>query len=194
MHVFNSRADFDAQMKSVKKWMRTGQALDGVADLQHDVAYSIGDSLVYWWVYAREAATADLVGHRRYHAVLAPLDGDLTVEVAPKADLGPGIRAYSDIDDRERFEGAGETVTIPAGGVAVVEIDEAYRVVADAADSRVVVLHVTVEGYSFPTSSIRPFGRLLRAVKGDGFVDSLFPIPLSRCAVHDCACSPDGFR
>ena len=45
MHVFNSRADFDAQMKSVKKWMRTGQALDGVADLQHDVAYSIGDSL-----------------------------------------------------------------------------------------------------------------------------------------------------
>ena len=30
MHVFNSRADFDAQMKSVKKWMRTGQALDGV--------------------------------------------------------------------------------------------------------------------------------------------------------------------
>ena len=36
MHVFNSRADFDAQMKSVKKWMRTGQALDGVADLQHD--------------------------------------------------------------------------------------------------------------------------------------------------------------
>lgn len=41
-------------------------------------------------------------------------------------------------------------MTIPAGGVAVVEIDEAYRVVDDAADSRVVVLHVTVEGYSFP--------------------------------------------
>ena len=126
MHIFNSRADFDAQMKSVKKWMRTGQALDGVADLQHDVAYSIGDSLVYWWVNAHEAATADLVGHRRYHAVLAPLDGDLTVEVAPKAGL-TCTRAYSDIDDRERFEGTGETVTIPAGGVAVVEIDEAYR-------------------------------------------------------------------
>ncbi|MFR7797435.1 MAG: hypothetical protein ACLU37_04315 [Collinsella sp.] len=57
MHVFNSRADFDAQMKSVKKWMRTGQALDGVSELQHDVAYSIGDSLVYWWVNAHEAAT-----------------------------------------------------------------------------------------------------------------------------------------
>ena len=98
---------------------------------------------------AHEAATADLVGHRRYHAVLAPLDGNLTVEVASKADL-TCTRAYSDIDDRERFEGAGETVTIPAGGVAVVEIDEAYRVVADAADPRVVVLHVTVEGYSFP--------------------------------------------
>ncbi|MFR3877828.1 MAG: hypothetical protein ACLTYW_06430 [Collinsella sp.] len=193
MHIFNSRADFDAQMKSVKKWMRTGQALDGVSELQHDVAYSIGDSLVYWWVNAHEAATADLVGHRRYHAVLAPLDGNLTVEVASKADL-TCTRAYSDIDDRERFEGTGETVTIPAGGVAVVEIDEAYRVVADAADPRVVVLHVTVEGYSFPTSSIRPPGRLLRAVKGDGFVDSLFPIPLSRCAVRVCTCSSDGFR
>ena len=54
MHIFNSRADFDAQMKSVKKWMRTGQALDGVSELQHDVAYSIGDSLVYWWVPAPE--------------------------------------------------------------------------------------------------------------------------------------------
>ena len=126
MHIFNSRADFDAQMKSVKKWMRTGQALDGVSELQHDVAYSIGDSLVYWWVNAHEAATADLVGHRRYHAVLAPLDGNLTVEVASKADL-TCTRAYSDIDDRERFEGTGETVTIPTGGVAVVEIDEAYR-------------------------------------------------------------------
>lgn len=149
MHVFNSRADFDAQMKPVKKWMRTGQALDGVSELQHDVAYSIGDSLVYWWVNAHEAATADLVGHRRYHAVLAPLDGDLTVEVAPKGGLTCTC-AYSDIDDRERFEGTGETVTIPAGGVAVVEIDEAYRVVSDATDPRVVVLHVTVEGYSFP--------------------------------------------
>ncbi|MFR7797434.1 MAG: hypothetical protein ACLU37_04310 [Collinsella sp.] len=41
-------------------------------------------------------------------------------------------------------------MTIPAGGVAVVEIDEAYRVIAEASDPRVVVLHVTVEGYSFP--------------------------------------------
>ena len=41
-------------------------------------------------------------------------------------------------------------MTIPAGGVAVVEIDEAYRVLADTTDPRVVVLHVTVEGYSFP--------------------------------------------
>ena len=149
MHLFDSRADFDAQMKSVKKWMRTGQALDGVADLQHDVAYSIGDLLVYWWVYANEASTPDLVGHRRYHAVLAPLDGDVTVEVAPKESLAC-TRAYSDIDDRERFEGTGETVTIPAGGVAVVEIDEAYRVVAEASNPRLTVLHVTVEGYSFP--------------------------------------------
>ena len=160
------------------------------------MAYSIGGAtrLVYRRVNAHEAATADLVGHRRYHAVLAPLDGDLTVEVASKTDL-TCTRAYSDIDDRERFEGTGETVTIPAGGVAVVEIDEAYRVVADATDPlRRGTARGRLKVIPSPTSSIRPFGRLLRAVKGDGFVDSLFPIPLSRCAVHDCACSPDGFR
>lgn len=97
MHVFNSRADFDAQMKSVKKWMRTGQALDGVADLQHDVAYSIGDSLVYWWVNAHEAATADLVGHRRYHGRGSLRStGDLTVEVAPQGrpHLHPRLQRY----------------------------------------------------------------------------------------------------
>ena len=106
MHVFNSRADFDAQMKSVKKWMRTGQALDGVSELQHDVAYSIGDSLVYWWVNAHEAATADLVGHRRYHAVLAPLDGDLTVEVAPReASPAPAPTAISMIASALRVRG-----------------------------------------------------------------------------------------
>lgn len=70
-------------------------------------------------------------------------------------------------------------MTIPAGGVAVVEIDEAYRVVADAADPRVVVLHVTVEGYSFLTSSIRPFGRLLRAVKGMALLTPFSPFPLA---------------
>ena len=95
MHIFNSRADFDAQMKSVKKWMRTGQALDGVSELQHDVAYSIGDSLVYWWVYAREAATADLVGHRRYHAVLAPR----------QASPAPALTAISMIASALRVRG-----------------------------------------------------------------------------------------
>lgn len=149
MLVFETRATFDAQMKSVKKWMRTGQALDGIADRLHNVAYSIGDSLVYWWQTAAEVATPDFVGHRRYHTVLAPLDGSVTVEVAPKVQLAC-TRAYSDIDDRERFEGAGEKVEVPAGGVAIVEIDEAWRVVPGATDSKLAVLHVTVEGYSFP--------------------------------------------
>lgn len=94
-----------------------------------------GDSLVYWRVNAHEAATAHLVGHRD-HARARPVffTGNLTVEAVSKADL-TCTRAYSDIDDRERFED-GALATIPTGGVAVVEIDEAYRVVADAAHCR----------------------------------------------------------
>ena len=48
MHVYESREQFDAQLGTVKKWMRVGQALDIASELLQDVAYSIGDSITYW--------------------------------------------------------------------------------------------------------------------------------------------------
>lgn len=150
MHVYETREQFDAQLSSVKKWMRVGQALDIAPTLLQDVAYSIGDSLTYWWDRAEGLSTPDMVGHRRYHTVLSAIDGELEVAVAPKAELEP-TEAYSDLTDRERFAAsdAAPVVTVPAGGVLVVDIDEAARVLPEP-NTAAVELHVTVEGYSFP--------------------------------------------
>lgn len=148
MHVYETRAQFDAELGSVKKWMRTGQALDIVDTLKQGVAYSIGDSLVYWWDRTPALATDDFVGHRRYLTILCPRDAAAAIEVAPKAALEQ-TEAYSDLTDRERFQGTGDTVTVPAGGILVIDEDEAYRICA-APDAALCVLHVTVEGYSFP--------------------------------------------
>ena len=52
--------------------------------------------------------------------------------------------------DRERFAAVdGPVVTVPAGGILVVDIDEAFRVLPEPG-SHAVMTHVTVEGYSFP--------------------------------------------
>ena len=77
------------------------------------------------------------------------MDGELAVVVAPKADLEL-TEAYSDLTDRERFAAVdGPVVTVPAGGILVVDIDEAFRVLPEPG-SHAVMTHVTVEGYSFP--------------------------------------------
>ncbi|MBM6867205.1 hypothetical protein [Collinsella tanakaei] len=149
MHVYETRARLDAELGHVKKWMRVGQALDIAPTLLRDVAYSIGDSLTYWWDRTPAVATPDMVGSRRYLSVLAPIDGSAQVVVAPKAELSQTV-AYSDLDDRERFEAVDTpVVTVPAGGVLVMDEDEAFRALPDP-DVAVVVVRVTVEGYSFP--------------------------------------------
>lgn len=149
MHMYETRTEFDAQLGSIKKWMRAGQALDIAADLLQDVAYSIGDSLTYWWDAADGLSTPDMVGGRRYLTALAPIDGPLAVAVARKDTL-ESTEAYSDLTDREHFAATdAEPVMVPAGGVLVVDADEAYRVLPEPC-SRAVMLHVTVEGYSFP--------------------------------------------
>ena len=126
---------------------RTLQALDNAPELLPGVAYSIVDSLTYRRDRTPQLTTDELVGRRRYHGVVAALDGDVQVDVAPKADLseeGP----YSDLTDRQPFSGDAETVTVPKGGVLVVDIDEAFRVLP-APESEAVLLHVSVEGATF---------------------------------------------
>lgn len=150
MRLFENLDAFKAQLGSVKKWMRTAQALEAAPSLVPGVAYSIGDSLTYWCRSASELSQDAFVGSRRYLCVLSPMSQDLELEIAPKGQLHT-VQPYSDVSDREFFSGMGEKVVLSQGSICVLEEDEAYRVPQQVTpDSSVVVVRVTVEGYSFP--------------------------------------------
>lgn len=147
MRLFTQRETMREVMAGHKKWARTLQALDNAPSLLPGVAYSIVDSLTYRHDRTADLATDELVGRRRYHGVVAPLDGEVAVAVAKKAALteeGP----YSDLTDRQPFSGEAEIVTVPRDGVLVVDIDEAFRVLPTP-DAQAVLLHVSVEGATF---------------------------------------------
>lgn len=147
MRTFETRREFDAALGGAKKWVRTGEALDAAGALLPGVAYSIGDSLTYRRGTAAELAVPDLIGRRRYHLVVAATSGAVRLEVAPKAGLVAGAD-YDDLSDRQPFVGAGDVVDIPEGGIAIVDIDEAARLLPDDATAAV-QLHVSVEGATF---------------------------------------------
>ncbi len=149
MRLFTNRDTMREVMAQHKKWRRTLQAIDQAPGLLPGVAYSIVDSLTYRRDLAPALATNELIGRRRYHGVVAPLDGDLLVAVAKKRDLVEAA-SYSDLTDRQPFDGDAEAVTVPEGGVLVVDIDEAFRILPEPhPGTDAVLLHVSVEGASF---------------------------------------------
>ena len=147
MRLFTDHATMREILGGTKKWARALEALDAAPGLASGVAYSIGDSLTYRKAPAASLSTDELVGRRRYHLVVAALGGEVAVEVAAKVDLAVG-GAYDDLTDRQPFSGSGDTVRVPHGGVLVVDIDEAARILPSP-DAEAVLLHVTVEGASF---------------------------------------------
>lgn len=148
MHLFATLEDFNAQLGTITKWRRCLEALNTVQSLPRNTAHSIGDSLTYWWDKNAQLATTAFVGHRRYLDVWAPIQGNMTVELAPKHRL-QAIDVYDDLSDRERFTGSGAVVAVPLGGLIVIDDDEASRIIANP-DGTGALIRVTVEGYTFP--------------------------------------------
>lgn len=147
MRLFDTRSAFDAVLGGTTKWSRTGEALDVIPTLHRGVAYSIGDSLTYRSDDTHTLATDSLVGRRRYHMVVASTRGAVRLEVAGKATLD-AASDYDNLTDRQHFSGSGEVVKIPEGGICIVDIGEAARILPDAGTTAV-QLHVTVEGATF---------------------------------------------
>lgn len=147
MRLFPDHDTMREILGGTRKWARTLEALDAAPGLSAGVAYSIGDSLTYRKAPTSALATEELVGRRRYHLVVAATSGEVAVEVAPKRAV-TAAGSYSDLSDRQPFTGSGETVRVPAGGLLVVDIDEAARILPSP-ESEAVLLHVTVEGASF---------------------------------------------
>lgn len=148
MHIYQTRYEFDESLSQTKKWHRAGEALDQAAGLLQNVAYSIGDSLTYWWDTAENTATEYFIGHRRYLTMLYAMNTEVTIEAECKTRLTE-TKPYNDLTDREIFTGEGRSITIPKGGIFITDIDEAIKL-QTSSDTNIVLLHVTVEGYSFP--------------------------------------------
>ena len=147
MRLFETRTAFDDILAGTKKWERTGEALDVAPTLFQGVAYSIGDSLTYMSDDCVALSTDTFIGRRRYHLVVASTRGTVRLEVAAKCDLASSSE-YDNLTDRQSFTGSGDIITIPEGGICIVDIDEAARVLPDAGTAAV-RLHVTVEGATF---------------------------------------------
>ncbi|SDN94683.1 evolved beta-galactosidase subunit beta [Actinomyces ruminicola] len=154
MRLFPDLDSLARERGAAKKWLRTCQAIDHLPALRPAVAYSLGDSLTYWKDSTQRLLAAwgvgdGLVASRRYLNVLHAVDADLTVQVVPVA-VAPVRTPYDDLTDREVHEPAESlrTVTVPAGGIGVVDVSEAFRLLPGSGDAA--IIRVTVEEASFP--------------------------------------------
>lgn len=146
MEIFSGIDEFVRITAGITKWDRTAQAIQAAQSHPEGVMHSIGDSLTY--VRTRRRHDTDLfTGHRRYVEVIAADSSPVQIEVAQKRTLTPRDD-YSDLTDREHFEGGGEQIRLEPGQVLVTAIDEALRYPAPA-DAPCTVVHVTVEGATF---------------------------------------------
>lgn len=146
MEIFSDLDEFARITAGIAKWDRTSQAIQAAQFHPERVMHSIGDSLTYIRT-TRRHETDLFTGHRRYVEVVAADASPVQIEIAQKHDLTP-FGDYSDLTDREYFEGSGQDVRLEPGQVLITAIDEALRYPAPT-DTPYTVVHVTVEGATF---------------------------------------------
>lgn len=147
MEIFTDLDQFERVIAGRPKWVRTVQAIHSAPDRREGVMYSIGDSLTY--LRTRRRHDTDLfTGHRRYLEVIAAGESTVQLEISAKRDLTRRVD-YSDLTDREHFAGTGQELILQPGQIVVVEAHEALRYL-DPAAQPCTVLHVSVEGTTFP--------------------------------------------
>ena len=158
MRIFQDPEALVRERADAKKWQRTRQAIENLDRIEPGIAHSIGDSLTYWRGPAEGLLAAwrtddGFVASRRYLTVLHAVDADLAVELVPVAEAD--VRApYDDLSDREVLSDTGasaraSTATVPAGGLGVIGLDEAFRLMPGNG-GQAAIIRVTVEGASFP--------------------------------------------
>lgn len=158
MRIFQDPEALVRERADANKWQRTRQAIENLDRIEPGIAHSIGDSLTYWRGPAEGLLAAwrtddGFVASRRYLTVLHAVDADLAVELVPVAEAD--VRApYDDLSDREVLSAAGASArasaaTVPAGGLGVVGLDEAFRL-RPGNGGQAAIIRVTVEGASFP--------------------------------------------
>ncbi|MGB7801448.1 beta-galactosidase subunit beta [Buttiauxella sp.] len=143
MIILNTLEDFKRIYHAGKKWQRCMEAINNLNNIQPNIFYSIGDSLVYRLAEGEAERTELFEGHRRYFDVHYYLAGEEQVDVAAKNTLTPEM-AYRDESDREFFSGQGVKHQLKPGNVIICENHEAHRF-SHPKDVRKVILKVTIE-------------------------------------------------
>ncbi|HEY0189368.1 MAG TPA: hypothetical protein VGC67_17930 [Cellulomonas sp.] len=143
-HLYPSVADLAGHNGGRRAWDRAVEALSALSPQDPPHARSVGDSVTYWVTGADALSRPELVAHRMYQTLLHPLTGDLELTVAGRSGLEVLAR-YRDTDDVELLDGsgAGSALRVPVGAVALVGLDEGWRVAPGSV--RVAVLRLTGE-------------------------------------------------
>ncbi|BAQ33692.1 beta-galactosidase beta subunit [Gardnerella vaginalis ATCC 14018 = JCM 11026] len=76
------------------------------------------------------------------------VSGTAYIDIADKGKLLP-VERYSDLNDREYFVGSGETVQLHEGGILLIDMSEAFKILQQSYGV-LMQAQVTVEGFSFP--------------------------------------------
>ncbi|MDO5719608.1 MAG: YhcH/YjgK/YiaL family protein [Actinomycetaceae bacterium] len=147
MRLFATLDDFGQVLGGVKKWDRTLEAIDCIDTVLPGVAYSVGDSLT--WIKCQKQSCADdsLVASRRYQRVVYCSQGTVTIGYGT-IDALTAVDDYSDLTDRQHFQGETHTISLSPGNIVIFETEEATAL-EPSDDFQGVILRVTVEGHSF---------------------------------------------
>lgn len=146
MYVLDNLQQFKTVYRDGRKWNRCIEAIENIENINENVMYSIGDSLVYMLATGDIAKCEDFVGHRRYFDIHYYLQGEETIEFNNKKLLTT-TEPYSDETDSEYLQGNGSLVTLKAGQIAVFDNSKAYRFIEWSGVQKVVLKVTVEEGY-----------------------------------------------
>lgn len=147
MIILENLEQFKLVYRDGRKWNRCIEAIENIENIQPNVMYSIGDSLVYM---IQENSAIDesnqFIGNRRYFDVHYYLEGGEEIEWANKSCLDISD-PYQDETDREYFSGQGNITKLSKSNVAIFDNNYAYKV-KTSKECKKVILKVTIEdGY-----------------------------------------------
>ncbi len=95
--------------------------------VQNNVAYNIGDSMVYIW-NPQNIMTKNFIAHRKYISAIYVESGEVEVEVAKITNLKT-VNEYQDITDEEELStNEYETYILKANEVLINGLEDGYRI------------------------------------------------------------------
>ncbi|WP_022867952.1 hypothetical protein [Schaalia vaccimaxillae] len=150
MRVFTSLQQAQDILSGTSKWDRLFEAIEISDRLEHDVTYSVGDSLT-WRNFTVSTPAAYFTTSRRYTTALFCKSGHIDVDIA---QIWQPIEGYCDLNDRQIVQPTTDsqswaTHRVAQGALLLIDIHEAHRLRSCSLDFTGVQARITVEGRGF---------------------------------------------